>query len=477
MTYGWTLVSAPAGSKVALSSASTVATQFNPDMVGAYVVRLRVSDPAGAFTEQELKIDVANHVPVVVLDKTAATVLAGKSVDVSAALSYDQEGDVLTYGWTLESRPSDSASTLADAGAAKLSFSPDRPGDYVLQVKVSDGKQSTVGRVNLKVLAGMAGSLGLSFTPLDARYSRSLDKLVTVSANPDVLSIIDPFNGVIKSVVLPAPYKGMTLSADGKTAAVLHEGLLSVIDLGTAKLLNSWATGGSQTEVALSDQGRAYLMGQTGGQWVEDPVTVLNVQDGTRTATPANIGFGQMYGTVRGVFSQKLGKGFTISLGLSPADISYYTLDQASGMVKQMGDSPYHGDYQLGTPLFLSASEEMVITGAGTYFYTDTLKYAGQLTLSGVLTSFSQSPNGEALAISSSRPQFYDSTSTYPAGYQRFTGNLMLPAGELAFPAIDGLQSYGINIFHSAAGNHVALVQTGSAQAKVAGVKYYVIYR
>lgn len=35
------------------------------------------------------------------------------------------------------------------------------------------------------------------------------------------------------------------------------------------------------------------------------------------------------------------------------------------------------GDYAMGAPLFLSANEELLFTTTGTYFRTDTLRYAG----------------------------------------------------------------------------------------------------
>lgn len=477
LTYAWTLVSLPTGSKASLSSAGAVASQFTPDVMGAYVVRLRTTDPAGAFAEQDLKVDVLNHAPVPVIDRSAATILAGKSADFSSALSYDADGDNVTHAWTLESKPADSAATVSDSGSVKVSFTPDRPGNYVLATKVSDGKYGVTARVTIRVLAQLSGVVSLSYAPLDARYSRSLDKLVTVSTNPDILQIVDPFSGIVKSVVLPGPHKSLTVSADGKIAAILHEGMLSVVDIGTAKLLNTWPTGGSQTEVALSDQGFAYLIGQTGGQWVDERALVLNTRDGTRTSTENNIGFGYMYGTMRGVYSQKKGKGFVMSSGLSPADITYFTVDQATGLVTKIGDSPYHGDYNMSAPLFLSANEELVFTAPGTYFETDTLKYAGKLALSGMLTSLSQSPSGETLAIATAMGSYPDYARNYPASYQRFTGPLMLAAADMPFPAINGQPSYGIAIFHSAADNHVALVQTGGAGSKTAGLKYHVVYR
>lgn len=487
LTYSWTLASRPADSKAALSSGTAVSTGFTPDVMGTYVVRLRATDPAGASSEQELKVEVANRVPMPVLDKSAMTVLTGGNVNVSAALSYDTDGDPLSYAWTLDSRPADSNAVLGNPNAATLSFSPDRPGNYVLLVKVNDGKRAASSRVTVTVRAQMAGSVGISWTPLDARYSRSLDKLIAVSANPDALHIVDPFSGLTKSVILPAPYKNMALSANGRTAAVLHEGVVSIVDLESARLLNSWPTGGSQTEVALSDAGTAYLTGQTGGQWVDEGIVALNTRDGTRTPSN-NLGFGHIYGSMYGVYSQKLAKGFLVTTGLSPVDITWFTVDPATSAVKQIGDSPYHGDYPMGRPLFLSAGEDLLFTGAGTYFSTDTLKYVGRLALnspsssqpgqqSAQLSSLSQSPNGETLTLAAVPGWYPDYASTYPAAYQRFTGPLMLAAGELALPKIGEQPSYGIKIFHSAADHHVALVQTGSDRAGAAQAKYYLIYR
>ncbi|HEY6098668.1 MAG TPA: Ig-like domain-containing protein [Anaeromyxobacter sp.] len=51
LTYGWSLVSQPAGSTAALSSAVLARPSFTPDKVGSYVVRLVVTDgPAGLRT-------------------------------------------------------------------------------------------------------------------------------------------------------------------------------------------------------------------------------------------------------------------------------------------------------------------------------------------------------------------------------------------------------------------------------------------
>lgn len=476
LTYSWTLQSKPANSTVALPASTTAALKFTPDVGGNYVVRLRVTNAAGASSEQDLTVTVTNHLPVAVLDKAALTVLAGAPVNVSAALSYDEDGDALSYNWTLDAKPSGSAVALSDVAAAGLAFTPDVAGTYTLLMKVSDGKRAVTTRLDVKVLAQLSGSVALPFTPLVARYSKSLDKVIMVSSGPDVLKIVDPFSGLIKSVLLPAPYKAMNLSTDGKLAAVLHEGTVTLVDLQTASVVRSSPTGGSHTEVALTDSGIAYLSGQSGGQWYSPSVVALNARTGATIGTEGT-GFGYFYGTVHGVYSAVNRKGFSVSEGLSPVDISYFTTDAASNAVVNYGDSPYHGDYPIGSTLFLSSKEDLVFTSAGTYFRTDTLTYAGKLTLTGPLAAMSQSDAKETLAIVATEGSYPDYAWTYPQAYKRYTGDLLRYDADLSFPQIEGLPSYGRSIFHSAGGSHVALVQTVSPLQNAKGLKFYLIYR
>jgi hypothetical protein len=138
----------------------------------------------------------------------------------------------------------------------------------------------------------------------------------------------------------------------------------------------------------------------------------------------------------------------------------------------------------MGSTLFLSAKEDLVFTSAGTYFSADTLRYAGKLALKGTssysasIVSLSQSSALETLAIEGSYDYAYPSyTWTYPGTYRRYTGAQMQFASELSFPVIDGQPTYGRYIFHSAAGSHVAVVQSGSAQQTASGLQYYLIYR
>jgi hypothetical protein len=129
----------------------------------------------------------------------------------------------------------------------------------------------------------------------------------------------------------------MQLSPDGKLAAVLHEGVVSLVDVDSATLVHSSATGGSQTGAFVTNAALVYLVGQTGGQWTDQTVGVINGNTGVDlTATLGRPQGWSFYGTMRGVYSGLKRRAFVLSDGLSPADIDYFSLD-ASGAVTGIG--------------------------------------------------------------------------------------------------------------------------------------------
>jgi hypothetical protein len=346
----------------------------------------------------------------------------------------------------------------------------------VASVTVSDGKTSSVAYLTLKVLASVTTNVPLSFVPLESRYSKGLDKLILTATNPNTLKIIDPFTALTKTVLLPAGVKAMNLSPDGKLAAVLHEGIVSLVDLDAALLIRSTATGGSQTDAFVTNAGMLYLIGQTGGQWVDQAVTVIDGRTGVNYNETLGLGPWIFYGTQQGIYSPIKNKVFLMESGLSPADINFFSISPATGAVTNSGDSPYHGDYNMSAPLFLSSNEDLLFTAAGTYYHTDTLKYAGKFNVTGSVLSMSHASD-ELIMLQAGYGSYPGYERTYEASYQRFVGALFLPDTAINLPVISAAQSYGISLFHSANGNHVALVQTGSATQNATGVKYYVTTR
>jgi beta-lactam-binding protein with PASTA domain len=67
----------------------------------------------------------------------------GDSVLLDGRNSSDPESALITYGWTLASKPEGSQSSLADNQSVNPSFTPDRSGPYVVTLIVNDGVQGS----------------------------------------------------------------------------------------------------------------------------------------------------------------------------------------------------------------------------------------------------------------------------------------------------------------------------------------------
>lgn len=482
LSYSWALVTRPSGSSAAITNGTSIKAGFVPDVEGSYGIKLRVTDTKGAFAEQSMIVDVGNYAPRAVLDKDRAVVVLGSAVSVTGSLSFDDDGDPLTFSWALQSKPSGSSRTLA-SNSSGVSFTPDVVGTYVLRLVVSDGKQTATAYMTVIARASVAGAINLPFAPLQWKYNSPLDVLVLTADSPPSLRIVEPSAATIRSVVLPLAPRALAVSANGKRAAVLHSGSISYVNLETATLLRTVVTGGDRTEVFLRNDGQAYVIGQVGGQWVSPPVQRFDLESGVELPSQSpTSGFGSavFYGTQRGVFAPLKNKAFFVAEGLSPTDLSYFTVDALTGALVAGGDSPYHGDFPISGPLFLNASQDIVFTGAGTYFFSAGLTHAGTLSnLPGQIRSLTHSAEQDELLVVGSAIDY----SSFPfdevlaATYSRYTSALFSSQGTLAFPMLAGAQSFGIAIFHSNTGNHVMLVQTGSEKFRGAGASYHVVYR
>jgi len=113
-------------------------------------------------------------------------------VSVSAAMSFDQNADPLTFIWSIDSRPAGStASIIGSTTGSSISFKPDVAGSYTASVTVSNGSLSTVGEVSIVSFGAASGTVPLSYAPLLAHYSKATDKLILIATNPNALHIVD----------------------------------------------------------------------------------------------------------------------------------------------------------------------------------------------------------------------------------------------------------------------------------------------
>ncbi|MGH1439054.1 MAG: PKD domain-containing protein [Cellvibrionaceae bacterium] len=139
ISYEWNLINAPAGSTATLLNATSVdPTLQGVDVYGDYVVQLVVNDGLADSNPDTVILSSQNLAPIAKagLDIHVET---GVLLSLDGSLSYDPQGEAITYSWSLISAPSGSSTTLSNTTSVTPSLTPDEDGIYVVQLIVNDG--------------------------------------------------------------------------------------------------------------------------------------------------------------------------------------------------------------------------------------------------------------------------------------------------------------------------------------------------
>jgi hypothetical protein len=141
LTFAWSLTSVPVGSTATLDNPTAVTPTFIADRPGTYVAQLIVNDGVLPSAADTVLISNVNGVPVANAGPDQSA-LVGTLVSLDGAASSDPDGNPLTYAWSL-TRPAGSMAVLANLTGVNTSFIPDVVGDYLVQLIVNDGVQSS----------------------------------------------------------------------------------------------------------------------------------------------------------------------------------------------------------------------------------------------------------------------------------------------------------------------------------------------
>ncbi|MDY0745757.1 PKD domain-containing protein [Paucibacter sp. R3-3] len=466
LTYNWILVSDPNNTWGYLRGVNAKLTE-TPAIAGTWVYRLRVTNSSGAYSEQDIHINVVNRSLITVVDRSSITVKLGNSAALSAALSSSATGGTLHFQWSVDAKPVASTAALSSSSSA-VSFTPDTAGTYVVAVRVDDGLESQIGYVAIKAVAAFSGPVALNFVPKESRYSRGLDKAVMISNSPvPSLRIVDPFNGVVRTVLLPKPTWRLKLSPDGRLAAVMHSDGYSLLDIDTATLLKTASSTLNPETIDVANTGVVWML-----TCCSAPSTVYYESFDGRTGLHLDStlsGPVHSSSSIDTIYADR----FNAILGQDSFGW-YYTVDPVTGKFQSYGQLQIQVQGQV--PLVMSEDETLVFAASGLVYDT-----ASQSPIASLFDTNSQHLQVQSLSYwGPARETFVIAQSPgatdWPASYERFTGAAFIPAADVPLPLVNGAQSYGIQVFHSAVGVPVALVQTGSAsKSATSGVSYFLV--
>jgi hypothetical protein len=204
----------------------------------------------------------------------------------------------------------------------------------------------------------------LNYRMVDAEYSKSLNKIISVSVNPARLHSYDPVTNTVSYVDLPLAPSSVSISPDGLFAAVGHNTRISYVDLKTVALLKTVSVTTDVLDVVLAGNGFAYAFPRA-DQWVN--IHSVNLNTGQET-----LGSGIRAGTLAKLHPN--GKAiYGANNGLSPDNIEKYGIDN-SGNATIFSQSPYWGNFAMCGNLWLSEDGLSIFTACGNVFKSSSVK-------------------------------------------------------------------------------------------------------
>ena len=142
LIYKWTIKDKPQDSTATLSDPQASKPTFKADKPGKYIIELIVDDGISKSSPITLIYETLNSKPIAIADYNRP-IFIKQRVELNGSGSSDLDNDPLTYKWVLSLKPLDSKASLSDPGIPNPNFVADKPGKYVVQLIVSDGKEES----------------------------------------------------------------------------------------------------------------------------------------------------------------------------------------------------------------------------------------------------------------------------------------------------------------------------------------------
>jgi hypothetical protein len=335
--------------------------------------------------------------------------------------------------------------------------------------------QATVAGIGNAILTATATPpiYAISHRVVDAEFSAATNRIVTVSANPSRLHILDPETRAVQTVDLPQVPNAVAVQPDGQFAAVGHDGWISYVNLSTRTVTRVYSVTTDVLDIVLPGNGWVYAFPRT-DQWE----TIRSVD----LATGAESHTGTIYAGTLARLHPSGDYIYGANNGLSPSDFEKY--DIRPGVAAFMYDSPYHGDYAFSGNVWISEDGLRLFARSGNVFRSsavssEDMRYAGKLQGMSVVQWAAQStPAGIVAALPGSwccgDPVNLSEMRVYESTFLAYRGAVPLP--QFAVPGVGSFEAEGKFAFFKADGERLYLLikaEDGSGMALDWGLVTY----
>ncbi len=140
-TITWTISGQPATMTINSSSGEIAWTPLEGVTSSGAVTITATDDGEGTLSDTEtftIVVTQVNDKPIADSGDDQSDVEMGSVVTLDGSGSSDEDGDTLTYSWTIDTKPTDSTATLSSSTVESPTFTADKVGTYTLSLVAND---------------------------------------------------------------------------------------------------------------------------------------------------------------------------------------------------------------------------------------------------------------------------------------------------------------------------------------------------
>ncbi|MCL5992344.1 MAG: hypothetical protein M1419_09640 [Bacteroidetes bacterium] len=290
-------------------------------------------------------------------------------------------------------------------------------GTYTSQVNVNYNNNNSI--INLSISHFKEEKIFLNYDIVDAKFMRQSDLIVFAVKNTNRLLIVDLNGNVVNTINLT--YLPLCLSnICNDRIAVAHSGKFSVVNLSSLSVENVFSISCDPNSLILAPNNWVYASPQE-DQW--ESIRCVDLSTGNESPNSN----WDLYAGSKFILHTSGKYIYSITMGLSPQDMEKF--DISAGPVKSLYDSPYHGDFAMGSEFWMSEEGTRIFTSSGNVFKSDEIKsddmiYNGNMGFNS-LHSLNQNSDKNIIAIGYNTIKNYDPDMTYMSIMDNNTYNVI----------------------------------------------------